>query len=136
MKQLLIGAFLTTFLVGCTAFKTDTIDLPDQPKKAKVERTWVAPLPKEPQIFNANSRSPSCGNLKKSQEYLLKNFGETVRFRGLSSNGYMIMLFANEDTGSFSIGFVMPTNTDVICPADQGKVGIFYPDDFKDTEAY
>ena len=67
-----------------------------------------------------------CGPLDTAQEYLKNQHGETLKFTGLSSEGHMIMMFYNEESGAFSFGIVQPFNPTAICPVDQGTAGKFH----------
>ena len=67
-----------------------------------------------------------CGPLDTAQEYLKNRHGETLKFTGLSSEGHMIMMFYNEESGAFSFGIVQPFNPTAICPVDQGTAGKFH----------
>ena len=73
-----------------------------------------------------------CGPLDTAREYLKNKHGETLKFTGLSSEGHMIMMFYNEESGAFSFGIVQPFNPTAICPVDQGNAGKFHKKDLGD----
>ena len=67
-----------------------------------------------------------CGPLDTAQEYLKNQHGEVLKFTGVSSEGHLIMMFYNEESGAFSFGIVQPFNPTAICPVDQGNDGKFH----------
>jgi len=74
----------------------------------------------------AASAQVKCGPLDAAQEYLKNKHGETLKFTGISSDGHIVMMFYNEESGGFSFGVVQPFNPTAICPVDQGKDGKFH----------
>ena len=75
---------------------------------------------------SANHEQVKCGPLDTAREYLENKHGEVLKFTGVSSEGHLIMMFYNEESGGFSFGIVQPFNPTAICPVDQGKDGKFH----------
>jgi len=61
-----------------------------------------------------------CLPIEEGKKYLFDSHGETLKFSGISHNNYVIMLFINEKTGTFSVGFILPEDRKNICPVDAG----------------
>ena len=82
---------------------------------------------------SANHEQVKCGPLDTAREYLKNKHGEVLKFTGVSSEGHLIMMFYNEESGAFSFGVVQPFNPTAICPVDQGTDGKFHKKDLGDT---
>ena len=81
---------------------------------------------------SANHGQVKCGPLDTAREYLENQHGEVLKFTGVSSEGHLIMMFYNEESGAFSFGIVQPFNPTAICPVDQGNAGKFHKKDLGD----
>ena len=71
----------------------------------------------------AQTQTSKCSPIKSTSMYLEERFGETPVFLGVSSKGYLLTLFLNEESGTWSIGKVSPSRKDVMCPLDAGGDG-------------
>ena len=82
---------------------------------------------------SANHGQVKCGPLDTAREYLEIQHGESLKFTGVSSEGHLIMMFYNEESGAFSFVIVQPFKPPAICPVDQGNDGKFHKKDLGDT---
>tara|TARA_R110002020_G_scaffold39652_2_gene117580 strand:- start:7514 stop:7864 length:351 start_codon:yes stop_codon:yes gene_type:complete len=69
------------------------------------------------------AQAQGCSSVEEGSAKLKKNYGETPVFRGVSASGYMIVIFLNPETGSWTVGRIMPQNRKVMCPLDAGGDG-------------
>jgi hypothetical protein len=67
-----------------------------------------------------------CAPFVKGAEMLKKNYQEVPFFRGVSKKGYLVVIFLNEDTGSWTVGRMMPQNPSIMCPLDAGTDGYLH----------
>ena len=70
-----------------------------------------------------HTQTSKCSPTKSTSTYLEERFGETPVFLGVSSKGYLLTLFLNEESGTWTIGKVSPSRKDVMCPLDAGGDG-------------
>ena len=61
-----------------------------------------------------------CLDIKSAERNLMSRYKESKIFVGLSDKGHLIVIYYNQDTGTYSIGFVYPEYPDHICPEDAG----------------
>ena len=78
-----------------------------------------------------------CADVKTGSAQLKKNYGETPVFRGVSAKGYLIVLFLNSQSGTWTVSRIMPQNRTIMCPLDAGGDGSVRigPDIKNDKEA-
>tara|TARA_R110000824_G_C15178374_1_gene673540 strand:- start:1025 stop:1378 length:354 start_codon:yes stop_codon:yes gene_type:complete len=69
------------------------------------------------------AQAQGCSSVKEGSVKLEKNYGETPVFRGVSASGYMIVIFLNSDSGTWTAARIMPQNRMVMCPLDAGADG-------------
>lgn len=68
-------------------------------------------------------QSTGCADIKAGSAKLKKNYGETPVFRGVSAKGYLVILFLNAETGTWTAGSILPQNRKIMCPIDAGGDG-------------
>ena len=73
--------------------------------------------------FVSPAQAQMCSNFKEGAAKLKKDYGESPLFRGVSANGYMIIVFLNPESGTWTVGRIMPQNSTVMCPLDAGGDG-------------
>ena len=61
-----------------------------------------------------------CLDIKSAERNLMARYRESKIFVGASEKGHLIVIYYNEATGSYSIGFAHPEYPDLICPEDAG----------------
>jgi hypothetical protein len=61
-----------------------------------------------------------CLDIKSAERTLMARYRESKIFVGASEKGHLIVIYYNEATGSYSIGFAHPEYPDLICPEDAG----------------
>jgi hypothetical protein len=78
-----------------------------------------------------------CADVKAGSAKLKKNYGETPVFRGVSAKGYLIVLFLNSQSGTWTVSRITPQNRTIMCPLDAGGDGSVRigPDIKNDKEA-
>ena len=64
-----------------------------------------------------------CADVKAGSAKLKQSYGETPVFRGVSKSGYMVIIFLNADTGTWTAGRITPQNRKIMCPIDAGEGG-------------
>jgi hypothetical protein len=79
--------------------------------------------------------SPSlCVPFVAGAKKLKKTYQEVPFFRGVSQKGYLVVIFLNEDTGSWTVGRMMPQNPSIMCPLDAGTDGYLHEVDNKNKK--
>jgi hypothetical protein len=82
----------------------------------------------------AKANPPSdCIDIKSAERTLMARYRESKIFVGASEKGHLIVIYYNEATGSYSIGFVHPEYPDHICPEDAGMAG-FKIDKYREVD--
>jgi hypothetical protein len=82
----------------------------------------------------AKANPPSdCLDIKSAERTLMARYRESKIFVGASDKGHLIVIYYNEATGSYSIGFVHPEYPDHICPEDAGMAG-FKIDKYREVD--
>jgi hypothetical protein len=82
----------------------------------------------------AKANPPSdCLDIKSAERTLMARYRESKIFVGASEKGHLIVIYYNEATGSYSIGFVHPEYPDHICPEDAGMAG-FKIDKYREVD--
>jgi hypothetical protein len=61
-----------------------------------------------------------CLDIKFAERDLMARYRESKIFVGASEKGHLVVIYYNQDNGSYSIGFVYPEYPDLICPEDAG----------------
>ena len=74
-----------------------------------------------------------CLDIKSAERTLMARYRESKIFVGASDKGHLIVIYYNEATGSYSIGFVHPEYPDHICPEDAGMAG-FKIDKYREVD--
>lgn len=64
-----------------------------------------------------------CADVKAGSAKLKNNYGETPVFRGVSAKGYLVVIFLNAETGTWTVGKIVPQNRTIMCPIDAGGDG-------------
>ena len=64
-----------------------------------------------------------CADIKAGSAKLKNNYGETPVFRGVSAKGYLVVIFLNAETGTWTVGKIVPQNRTIMCPIDAGGDG-------------
>ena len=74
-----------------------------------------------------------CLDIKSAERTLMARYRESKIFVGASEKGHLIVIYYNEATGSYSIGFVHPEYPDNICPEDVSMAG-FKIDKYREVD--
>ena len=64
-----------------------------------------------------------CADVKAGSAKLKNNYGEIPVFRGVSAKGYLVVIFLNAETGTWTVGKIAPQNRTIMCPIDAGGDG-------------
>jgi hypothetical protein len=64
-----------------------------------------------------------CADIRAGADKLKQDYGETLAFRGVSIKGYLIVLFLNAETGTWSAGKIDPQDRKIMCLIDAGGDG-------------
>ena len=67
----------------------------------------------------ANAQSNKCGEREVIVTFLATEFGEVVQSVGISNNNGLVEMYANTETGSWSLVFTHPTG--VTCLTTYGR---------------
>ena len=76
---------------------------------------FAAPVKAQPVV--------GCVDIRAGADKLKQDYGETPVFRGVSIKGYLIVLFLNAETGTWSAGKIDPQDRKIMCPIDAGGDG-------------
>ena len=68
-------------------------------------------------------QSTGCADVKAGSAKLKNNYGEIPVFRGVSAKGYLVVIFLNAETGTWTVGKIAPQNRTIMCPIDAGGDG-------------
>ena len=74
-------------------------------------------------VLPVQAQQPACNTVEGGIKSLSRDYGETAIFRGLSSSGYIIMIFLNQETGTWTVGKISPEDRRSLCPLDGGENG-------------
>ena len=65
----------------------------------------------------------NCRPMEESVEFLEKNHGEFIAFRGLSIRGHVTTIYINETTGTWTALVLYPSLEHKMCVVDSGTIG-------------
>jgi|TARA_R100001129_G_scaffold167176_1_gene134625 hypothetical protein len=65
----------------------------------------------------------NCRSMEKAVEFLEKNHGEFIAFRGLSIRGHVTTVYINETTGTWTALVLYPSLEHKMCVVDSGTIG-------------
>jgi hypothetical protein len=78
--------------------------------------------------FAVQAQDASCMRYEDARTMLGRDYGETVAVSAVDGHGRVVIIFANPDTGTWSIGLALEGNGgSLFCPVAAGEAFTAYP---------